>query len=102
MRRASADLSADVDFATFAAAAGAAGAEAHGPVPQGRFLENLGALQRLAALSARASPPQRQRLESGLERLLDPEQMGNLFKVMALTRGRLAGAARLRSTRLTR
>jgi len=80
-----ADLSADVDFATFAAAAGGAGAEAHGPVPQGRFLENLGALPRLAALSARALPAQRQRLESGLERLLEPKQMGILFKVMALT-----------------
>ncbi len=80
-----ADLSADVDFAAFMDAARAAGAEAHGPVPQGRFLEDLGAARRLAALSARASAAQRQRLESGLERLLDPEQMGTLFKVAALT-----------------
>jgi len=80
-----ADLSADVDFATFAEVAGAAGADAHGPAPQGRFLENLGAAQRLAVLSARASPAQRQSLESGLERLIDPEQMGDRFKVAALT-----------------
>ena len=79
------DLSAHVDFAAFAGAAAAAGAVAHGPVPQRDFLRALGAEARLAALSARASPPQRARLESGLARLLDPAQMGNLFKVLALT-----------------
>ncbi|MGC2522532.1 MAG: class I SAM-dependent methyltransferase, partial [Stellaceae bacterium] len=57
----------------------------HGPVPQGSFLRRLGAVQRLAVLSARAAPAQRRQLESGLERLLDPAQMGTLFKAMALT-----------------
>jgi len=80
-----ADLSAHVDFATFAAAARTAGAAVHGPVAQGRFLAALGAEARLAALSARASAVQRTALESGLERLLDPAQMGNLFKALALT-----------------
>jgi len=80
-----ADLSAHVDFAAFAAAAGAAGAIVHGPVAQGRFLAALGAETRLAVLSARADPAQRAGLESGLKRLLDPAQMGNLFKAMALT-----------------
>jgi NADH dehydrogenase [ubiquinone] 1 alpha subcomplex assembly factor 7 len=79
-----ADLTADVDFAAFAEAAGAAGADTYGPVPQGVFLQRLGAAGRLAALSARASPEQCEQLESGLRRLLDPEQMGTLFKVMAL------------------
>ena len=81
----SADLSADVDFAAFAEAAIAAGAAAHGPVPQRALLLALGAAQRLAGLSARAAPAQIRQLESGLERLLDPAQMGTLFKVMALT-----------------
>ena len=81
----SADLSAHVDFAAFAAAAGAAGAVVHGPVTQGRFLAALGAEARLAALSAGATNAQRAALESGLERLIDPAQMGNLFKVLALT-----------------
>ena len=80
-----ADLSADVDFGAFAQIAGGAGAEVHGPVPQRRFLEHLGARQRLAVLSARATPAQRQRLESGLHRLLDPKQMGASFKAMVLT-----------------
>jgi NADH dehydrogenase [ubiquinone] 1 alpha subcomplex assembly factor 7 len=79
-----ADLSADVDFAAFAEAARAAGAEAWGPVPQRHFLQALGVSARLAVLTARATPAERSRLESGVARLLDPEQMGNLFKVMAL------------------
>ena len=80
-----ADLSAHVDFAAFAAAARAAGAVVHGPVPQGRFLAALGAEARLAALSAGAHQAQRAALTSGVERLIDPAQMGNLFKVLALT-----------------
>ena len=79
------DLSADVDFSAFAEAASKAGAAVYGPVPQGFFLARLGAAVRLAALSARATPAQRQILESGLERLIDPAQMGDDFKVMALT-----------------
>jgi NADH dehydrogenase [ubiquinone] 1 alpha subcomplex assembly factor 7 len=80
-----ADLSAHVDFAAFANAAESAGAAVHGPVSQREFLLALGAEARLAALSARASPEQRAALESGLNRLIDPAQMGNLFKVLALT-----------------
>ncbi|HEY8871465.1 MAG TPA: SAM-dependent methyltransferase, partial [Stellaceae bacterium] len=80
-----ADLSAHVDFAAFAAAARAAGAVVHGPVAQGRFLAALGAEARLGALSAGATPAQRALLDSGLRRLLDPAEMGTLFKVLALT-----------------
>ena len=79
-----ADLSAHVDFDAFAEAARRAGAETRGPVSQGRFLTALGAGLRLEALSARATPAQRQALESGLRRLLDPGEMGDLFKVVAL------------------
>jgi NADH dehydrogenase [ubiquinone] 1 alpha subcomplex assembly factor 7 len=80
-----ADLSADVDFAAFADATCRAGADSFGPVAQGVFLQRLGALTRLEALSARASAQQRKGLAAGLLRLLDPDQMGTLFKVMALT-----------------
>jgi NADH dehydrogenase [ubiquinone] 1 alpha subcomplex assembly factor 7 len=78
------DLSADVDFAAFAEAAHGGGAAVYGPLPQRRFLKALGAPERLAMIAARAVPAQRQALESGLERLLDPAQMGTLFKAMAL------------------
>jgi NADH dehydrogenase [ubiquinone] 1 alpha subcomplex assembly factor 7 len=80
-----ADLSAHVDFAAFAAAGEARGAVVHGPAPQGRFLRALGAEARLAALSSRAGPEQRAILEGSFERLIDPAEMGNLFKVLALT-----------------
>ena len=80
-----ADLSAHVDFAAFAGAARAAGAAVWGPVPQGRFLAALGAEVRLAKLTAGASPAQRALLERGLRRLIDPAEMGNLFKVLALS-----------------
>jgi NADH dehydrogenase [ubiquinone] 1 alpha subcomplex assembly factor 7 len=80
-----ADLSAHVDFAAFAQAAHAAGAAVYGPVPQGRFLLALGAVPRLAMLSARATPAQRSALAEGLRRLIDPAQMGTLFKAVALT-----------------
>jgi NADH dehydrogenase [ubiquinone] 1 alpha subcomplex assembly factor 7 len=80
-----ADLSAHVDFAAFGAGAQARGAQVHGPVPQGQFLAALGITARLAALCARARPAQRRRLASGVERLIDPAQMGTLFKAMALT-----------------
>jgi len=79
-----ADLSAHVDFAAFAKAARDRGVDTHGPVPQGRFLTALGVEVRLAALAAQATPAQRQILERGVERLLDPGEMGTLFKAMAL------------------
>jgi NADH dehydrogenase [ubiquinone] 1 alpha subcomplex assembly factor 7 len=79
-----ADLSAHVDFAAFAEAARAGGAQTYGPVVQRQFLTALGAELRLSALSARATPSQRQALESGVRRLLDPREMGDLFKVVAL------------------
>lgn len=81
----SADISAHVDFATFARGAGSAGAVVHGPVSQRDFLLELGAEVRLAALVERASLEQRSGLASGLNRLIDPAQMGNLFKVLGLT-----------------
>ena len=39
---------------------------------------------RLDALLQRATADQRQRLESGVVRLLNPAQMGDLFKAVAL------------------
>ena len=79
-----ADLSAHVDFASFAEAARAPGAEIYGPISQGRFLTALGAGLRLEALRARATAAQRQSLEGGVRRLLDPREMGDLYKVVAL------------------
>jgi NADH dehydrogenase [ubiquinone] 1 alpha subcomplex assembly factor 7 len=79
-----ADLTAHVDFATFAAAARDAGAATHGPVPQGVFLARLGLFQRTDRL-ARAQPPARAAaLIEAARRLAEPNRMGRLFKALAV------------------
>jgi NADH dehydrogenase [ubiquinone] 1 alpha subcomplex assembly factor 7 len=81
-----ADLTCHVDFAALARAAREAGAAIHGPVAQGAFLERLGIAARAARLMESATPPQREDIRSGLLRLTSADQMGALFKVLALTR----------------
>ena len=83
------DLTAHVDFAALARTARAAGAFVHGPVPQGRFLRQLGIQRRAEALARRATPEQIGDIESACDRLTSeayPSDMGALFKVMAITR----------------
>jgi SAM-dependent MidA family methyltransferase len=79
----SADITAHVDFSALAAAARDAGAAAHGPLPQGIFLQRLGLATR-AAMLARSAPRQAVMILSGAERLMAPEGMGRLFKALAL------------------
>ena len=55
-----------------------------GPVAQGVFLERLGLRAREAALLAKASPEQALTIRAGCRRLSDPDEMGELFKVLAL------------------
>jgi NADH dehydrogenase [ubiquinone] 1 alpha subcomplex assembly factor 7 len=79
------DLSVHVDFAALATAfLRPGGLQSFGPVGQGDFLRRLGAAQRAAALGARASEAQRQAIDAALVRLIGPEQMGRLFRVMAV------------------
>jgi len=80
-----ADLTAHVDFSALVEAARAAGAAAHGPVPQGRFLEALGIRQRAAALRAGADARQAADIDAALARLTDRAAMGDLFRALALT-----------------
>jgi SAM-dependent MidA family methyltransferase len=84
-----ADLTAHVNFAAIAAAARAAGAAVHGPVPQGLFLARLGLFQRTDRL-ARTQPPQRAAaLIEAARRLAEPDRMGRMFKAMAICNPRL-------------
>jgi len=78
------DLTAHVDFATVLAAAAAEGASVQGPVDQGLLLTALGIDARLAALS-RAAPDRAEALLAGRNRLVQPDQMGTLFKAVAIT-----------------
>lgn len=76
-----ADLTAHVDFAALARAAGT---RSFGPAGQGEFLAALG-LETRAAMLARARPDQAASVQAGAARLTDPAEMGTLFKALALT-----------------
>ncbi len=79
-----ADLTTHVDFTSLAQAATAAGCEAHGPIGQGAFLAALGIELRAAQL-AESAPGAARAIAAARHRLTDPQQMGTLFKALALT-----------------
>ena len=82
-----ADLTAHVDFSALAQTARAAGAAAHGPVPQGTFLRRLGIDARANALRT-AAPHRATTVDAAMARLTDMSAstaMGALFKVLAIT-----------------
>ncbi len=86
------DLSAHVDFNALADAAVRGGASACGPVEQGAFLAALGIVARaekLAQSQARGGRwtghlGEAPEVRRQLERLILPEQMGTLFKALAI------------------
>ena len=79
-----ADLTAHVDFMTLAQAAKAQGATHWGVRSQGAMLDWLGIRVR-AAMLAKASPDREHEIQTALDRLTEPEQMGTLFKALALS-----------------
>jgi len=79
------DLTAHVDFSGLKTAAEKAGIKVTGPVTQSAFLSAMGIQARAQMLRSNATMQQKKDIQSALERLLDPEQMGDLFKVMAMT-----------------
>jgi NADH dehydrogenase [ubiquinone] 1 alpha subcomplex assembly factor 7 len=78
------DLTAHVDFKLLADTASGAGCLSYGPVTQGAFLRALGLDLRTAQL-ARANPARGEMIFTASARLADPDQMGELFKVMCIT-----------------
>ncbi|MEG6510177.1 SAM-dependent methyltransferase [Methyloligella sp. 2.7D] len=79
-----ADLTAHVDFDALKRQAAQKGLSAYGPMPQGELLLKLGLAARQEQLMQSATPDQRAMLASGANRLIDPQQMGILFKALAL------------------
>lgn len=77
------DLTAHVDFETLGDAARAAGVRVFGPVEQGAWLKAMGIDVRAAAL-ARTAPERVADIMADRDRLTAPDQMGRLFKAMAL------------------
>jgi len=77
------DLSAHVDFVGLAATAARAGAAVFGPATQAAFLDDLGIVRRFEQLATR-NPRAANELWPQLDRLVSPDQMGTLFKALAL------------------
>jgi NADH dehydrogenase [ubiquinone] 1 alpha subcomplex assembly factor 7 len=78
------DLTSHVDFGALAQRVFASGARAIGPITQGDFLYALGISERADALTKKANPKQAEDIRSALRRLTDAEEMGELYKVMAV------------------
>jgi NADH dehydrogenase [ubiquinone] 1 alpha subcomplex assembly factor 7 len=79
-----ADLTTQVDFAALARTAQREGATVHGPITQGAFLRRLGIEQRAVHLQQNATPQQAADIDTAVVRLTAPDQMGELFKVLAI------------------
>lgn len=77
------DLTAHVDFEALASAAKTEGAAVTRLMGQGDWLNRLGIAARAAAL-AKGSPARLGELNAALDRLCAPDQMGGLFKVIAV------------------
>ncbi|WP_284124142.1 class I SAM-dependent methyltransferase [Parerythrobacter aestuarii] len=78
-----ADLTALVDFETLGRIAESRDVRHLGTVEQGAWLRSLGIEARAQALSAKA-PHYAEEIHSAMQRLVAPDQMGSLFKVMGL------------------
>jgi SAM-dependent MidA family methyltransferase len=78
------DLTAHVDFNALAEAAHQGGAKTSRVTSQGTWLETLGIAARAMALAAK-NPADTESISAARWRLCDEDEMGRLFKVIALT-----------------
>lgn len=77
------DLTAHVDFLALQAIAEALGMATYGPVRQGDFLNALGLPHRLHKILGGATKKEKETIITGAQRLIAPDQMGELFKALA-------------------
>ncbi|RVT91305.1 class I SAM-dependent methyltransferase [Sphingomonas crocodyli] len=77
------DLTAHVDFTALGKAAQTGGARVHGPVSQAFFLSTLGIAARAAALG-RLHPDRMDDIGLAHRRLVNEEEMGTLFRALAM------------------
>ncbi|MCY4191711.1 MAG: SAM-dependent methyltransferase [Rhodospirillaceae bacterium] len=78
------DLTVDVDFRAVRQVARSAGAIVQGPVGMGPFLHALGVETRRTALTKVADAKHAAVVDQAIDRLLDPDRMGKIFKVLAI------------------
>jgi len=85
------DITAHVDFQALGILAESIGAVVQGPVSQQDFLMRVGIERRAASLKAKATVAQAEAIDSAMRRLIGagPDDMGRLFKVMALAHPKL-------------
>lgn len=79
------DLTAHVDFAAIKKTAQNCGMRVEGPMSQRFFLQGIGIEARASKLLEKANPDQAKDILAGLERLIDPKEMGNLFQAIVIT-----------------
>ncbi len=79
-----ADLTARVDFERLVEVASEIGVDCSGPVTQSQFLDHLGIEVRRSQL-LEANPDRASEINTSINRLINPQEMGTLFKVMALS-----------------
>lgn len=82
------DITSHVDFESLAKSFARGGSQIAGLLPQGEFLQRMGLQQRTEVLAQSLGAAAGQQLVAATERLAHRDQMGHLFKVMAVT-GRL-------------
>jgi NADH dehydrogenase [ubiquinone] 1 alpha subcomplex assembly factor 7 len=81
-----ADVTAHVDFSRVLQSAGKHGLCGTGPITQRNFLISLGVRERAAQImQVQENMMSAHQFITGFQRLIEPDQMGTLFKVVALT-----------------
>ena len=81
-----ADLTAHVNFTDLKTRGKNAGLDVYGPVPQGEFLQTVGLEHRAEQLLEGATEAQEKEILAAVKRLVDEEEMGILFKVLAMVK----------------
>lgn len=82
-----ADLTHHVDFYRLKTLFENNGLKTHGPLPQGKYLKEIGLELRTSQLCERANSDQRGSLQTAAVRLIQPSQMGLLFKALCVLDG---------------
>ena len=76
------DLTAHVNFSAIKKEALLSGCEVSGTFAQGEFLNSLGIKLRAEILKRNTTAIQIEEIDSGLNRLINPKEMGTLFKIL--------------------